>query len=176
MARIPLVDEADHPELAGLVERIKAGRRGNLVNVYRLLLHSPAVAEGWMGLIDAIRRGTVLDGRTREIAIIRVGHLNRSAYELRQHVPRLATAEGLSLAECEAIGAWPATGLFGERDSAVLAYTDAVTRDIAVPEPVFEALRPHFSVREIVELTVVIATYNMHGRFIEPLEIDLEPR
>ena len=42
MARISLIEEADHPELAPLIDRIKAGRRGGLLNVYKLLLHAPA--------------------------------------------------------------------------------------------------------------------------------------
>jgi len=34
MARISLIEEADHPELAPLIDRIKAGRRGVLLSVY----------------------------------------------------------------------------------------------------------------------------------------------
>ena len=39
-----------------------------------------------------------------------------------------------------------------------------MTRQVEVPDAVFEALKPHFSQRQIVELTVLIATYNMHTR------------
>ena len=56
----------------------------------------------------------------------------------------------------------------------MIAYADAVTRDVHVEDAVFDRLRPHFSPREIVELTIVIGVYNMHGRVIEPLEIDPE--
>ena len=44
MARISLIEETEHPELAEIIGRIKAGRRGGLLNVYKLLLHSPALA------------------------------------------------------------------------------------------------------------------------------------
>ena len=47
-----------------------------------------------MGLIDAIRTGTVLDNRSRELAILRVAAVNRSAYERKQHVPRIALVDG----------------------------------------------------------------------------------
>ncbi len=50
-----------------------------------------------------------------------------------------------------------------------------MTRDIAVPDAVFEALRPHFSERQIVELTVLIGIYNMHTRVFMALGIDPEP-
>jgi len=45
-----------------------------------------------------------------------------------------------------------------------------------VPGGVFEALRPHYAERQIVELTVLIATYNMHVRVIQALEIAPEDR
>lgn len=174
MARIPLVDETTHPDLAEVIARVKRGRRGNLLNVYRLLLHSPEIAEAWMGLIDAMRTKIEIDGRIREFAIIRAAYVNGSAYERNQHVPRLALAEGLTLEECAAIADWEQSTLFTERERAVLAYTDAVTRDIQVPDAVFAAIRPHFTDRQILELSVLIGVYNMHARVIEPLRIDPE--
>jgi alkylhydroperoxidase family enzyme len=174
MARIPLVEESEHPELAELIARIKAGRRGALVNVYRLLLHSPELAEAWMRLIDGIRTSTEIDPRTREIAIIRCAHVNRSTYELKQHVPRLALATGLTPEECDAIRDWPAASGLVEQDHAVIAYADAVTRNVSVEDAVFAPLRGFFSTRQIVELSIVIGAYNMHARVIEPLQIDPE--
>ena len=45
---------------------------------------------------------------------------------------------------------------------------------MTVPKPVFNALREHFSERETVELTVLIAAYNMHTRVLKALDIDPE--
>lgn len=174
MARVPLIEEEEHPELAGLIGRIKSGRRGALLNVYKLLLHSPDVTEAWMGLIDAIRSKTVLDGRSRELAILRIANVNKSAYEMKQHVPRIAASMGVTPEECEAVARWPEPSSLDEKDQAVIAYADAVTRDVQVEDVVFDRLNTYFSPREIVELTVVIGIYNMHGRVIEPLRIDPE--
>jgi 4-carboxymuconolactone decarboxylase len=175
MARVPYVAEENHPELGELIARVKAGRRGSLLNVYKILLHSPQLTEAWMALIDAIRTGTALDPRTREIAIIRAAHVNRSEYEIRQHIPRHALAAGLAMEDCDAIQRWPKAGALTDRDAAVVAYTDAVTRDVSVSDEVFARLAEHFATREIVELTLVIGAYNMHARLIEPLQVDLEP-
>ena len=38
-----------HPELSELMGRIRGARRGRLINVYKLLLHNPALAEAWFG-------------------------------------------------------------------------------------------------------------------------------
>jgi 4-carboxymuconolactone decarboxylase len=174
VARISLIEADDHPELADLIERIVAGRRGGLVNVYKLLLHSPPLAATWLEHVNAVRWKTGIDGRLREIVIIRIAILNRIDYVIQQHVPALALADGLTVAECDALADWRQSDLFGARDRAVLAYTDAMTKDVTVPDDVFADAREHFDERELVELTVLIGTYNMHNRVMLALGIDLE--
>jgi alkylhydroperoxidase family enzyme len=175
MARVSYVEEKDHPELADLISKIRAGRRGTLINVYKLLLHSPGLAECWLNLISTARFKTDLDGRLREIAIIRVGYLNRVPYVVKQHVPLLAIPEGLTMQECDALADWRGSKYFNERERAALAYADSMTTDIRVPDAVFNALKSHFNERQIVELTVLIGTYNMHTRVFQALQIDPEP-
>jgi alkylhydroperoxidase family enzyme len=175
MARIPLIDAKDHPEFAELVEKFSAGRRGKLINIYRMLLNSPALAESWFNHSNAVRWKTALDGRLREIVIIRLGHLTHAAYVLRQHVPALALADGLSLAECDALADWQGTAFFSARERAALAYADVMTQKIVVPDEIFAEVKRHFDTRQIVELTVLIGTYNMNARVLQALELDLEP-
>jgi alkylhydroperoxidase family enzyme len=168
MARVPLLQEQDHPEFAELIERFRAGRRGRLINIYRMLLNSPALAESWFNHSNAVRWRTALDGRLREIIIIRLGHLVGSRYVLRQHVPSLAP-------ECDALADWRDSPFFSAPERAALAYADTMTRDVRVPDAVFAELKHHFDDRRIVELTVLIGTYNMNARVLEALELDLEP-
>src|SRR5215475_5142509 len=137
MARVPLIQEQDHPEFAEVIEKYRSGRRGKLLNIYRMLLNSPALAESWFNHSNAVRWQTTLDGRLREIVIIRMGHLTNSQYVLRQHVPSLAVAEGLSLDDCNTLAEWRASKSFSASERAVLAYADTMTRDIAVPDDVF---------------------------------------
>jgi 4-carboxymuconolactone decarboxylase len=175
MARVSYIEEKDHPELAELIGKVRAGRRGALFNVYKLLLHSPALAASWLDMISTARFATALDGRLREIVIIRVGYLNCTDYVVKQHVPQLSVPEGLSKEESDALADWRASTFFSARERAALAYADAMTRDIAVPDSVFDALRAHFSERQIVDLTVLIGIYNMHTRVFTALRIDPEP-
>lgn len=174
MSRIPYIDPAGNPELADLVASISAGRRGNLINIYRLLLHSPPLAATWFEHINAVRWQTQLSGRLREIIIIRIALLNRIDYVIAQHVPKLALADGVSLAECDALRDWRSSDLFSKDERAALAYADEMTRSVVVSDAVFDALRPHFDDRAIVELSVLIGTYNMHNRVMQALKIDLE--
>lgn len=175
MARISLIEADDHPELAGLIARIRAGRGGPLLNVYKLLLHSPPLAETWLDHVGAVRSATQLSGRLREIIVVRIAHLNRIAYVLDQHVPRLASAAGVTPAECAALADWEGSGLFSPAERAALALADAMTLATSVPDVVFADVRAHYAERDIVELAVLIGTYIMHNRVMQALGIDLEP-
>ncbi len=174
MARISLIEETKHPELAPLIDKIKAGRRGGLLNVYKLLLHSPPLAETWLDHVGAVRWKTALSGRMRELIVIRIANVNGVDYVLNQHIPTLALAEGVTLAECEALKDWKKSNMFSAAERAALAYADAMVLHTSVPDDVFEALRRHFDDRAIVELSVLIGTYLMHNRVMKALAIDLE--
>jgi len=52
--------------------------------------------------------------------------------------------------------------------------TDAMTLNVQVPDEVFAEARRHFSERQVVELVVLIGTYNMQTRVLGALEIDAE--
>jgi hypothetical protein len=59
MARVPLIQEQEHPELAETIEQFRVGRRGKLINIYRMLLNAPPLAESWFNHSNAV------DGRRR---------------------------------------------------------------------------------------------------------------
>ena len=174
MARISLIDENAHPELAELIDKLRHGRLGKLLKIYRLLLHSPAIAANWFEFANAVRWTNELGGRLREMVIVRIALLNRVRYIVTQHVPRFTAPEGLTEKECEQLADWRVAETFSARERAALAYSDAMTRDVAVPDPVFEELKRHFNERQIVELTVLIAAYNMNSRVLQALQVEPE--
>jgi alkylhydroperoxidase family enzyme len=168
MARIDYPDLED-PTIAPLVARIKR-ERGKVLNLYRMLLHSAPVAEGWLAFLTAIRQKTSLAGRIRELVIMRIAVVNGADYEFQQHVP-FALREGLTQAQIDALRDGKVES-FNALERSVLAYCDSMTREIHVPQPVFDAVRPYFDEREIVELSATIAAYNLVSRFLEALQID----
>jgi alkylhydroperoxidase family enzyme len=174
MARVPLINETDHPELAEPIGKIKGARGGRLINIYRLMLHSPMLANAWFDLNQAVRYGTEIDGQCRELAVIRIAILNDVEYVQRAHGPVYALKEGLTAEQVSAIADWPTSSLFSQRQRALLAYTDAMTRDLEVADAVFAELRTHFSERQVVELTMLIGAYNMLTRFLKALKVDAE--
>jgi len=173
MSRVALHDESTKPDQLELIDRIKQQRGGRLLNLYRVLLNSPPVCEGWLNLFTAIRQQAKLDARYRELAILRVAVINAAPYEHRAHVPHGLKA-GLTQAQIDALPAWTVSDAFDPRERAVLAYADAMTRDIRVPGAIVAALKGFLDDRELVELTATVAGYNLVSRFLEAIEVDLE--
>jgi len=168
MAAIPYAD-LSAPDIQPLAERI-AAERGSVLHLYQMLLHAPPVAEGWLTYLTAIRQKSSLPGALREMVIMRVAILNGASYEADQHAP-IALKEGMTQAQLDALPAWRDSTLFADVERAVLAYTDAMTRDIRVEPAVFAEIARHFSHRHVVELTATIAAYNMVSRFLEALQV-----
>ena len=105
--------------------------------------------------------------------ILLVAVLNRAPYEFIQHVP-IALAEGLTQPKLDALQDWRASTLYSPVERDVLAYTEAMTLQVQVPQPIFDAVRGRFTDRELVELTATAAAYNMVSRFLEALQIEPE--
>ena len=169
MARIPYADPGN-PATKPLADRIIA-ERGSILHLYQMLLNSPPVAEGWLNYLTAIRQKSSLNGAIREMVIMRVALLNHAPYEADQHAP-IALKEGMSQAQLDALPDWSAHDeLFNPLERSVLAYTDAMTRDVQVPDAVFAAVSAHFDPQGMVELTATVAAYNMVSRFLEALQI-----
>ena len=169
LARIPYADTTD-PQIRDLVERITR-ERGSVLHLYAMLLHSGPVAEGWLCYLTAIRHECTLPGALRELVIMRIAQLNGAAYEAEQHAP-IALREGVTQAQIDALGRWPESDRFDADQRAVLAYCDAMTRTVHVPDEVFAAVRRALDNRRLVELTATVGAYNMVSRFLEAMRID----
>ncbi|SAI54251.1 uncharacterized peroxidase-related enzyme [Bordetella ansorpii] len=170
MARVDYAD-INHPDTRPLVERIRK-ERSSLPNLYRMLLNSPPVAEGWLTYLTAIRQKSSLTPRLRELLILRVAVLNDADYEFEQHLP-IAVKAGCTDAQVAALK----TGDFStleKGEGAALTYCDEMTRNIRVKDTTFAALRAAFNDKEIVEITATVGAYNMVSRFLEAIQVDHE--
>ena len=130
-----------------------------------------------------MRTQTLIDAPVKELAISRVAVLNGAVHEWNAHAP-LALKGGVSLEGLESVrraeviskggnDEVPKDGEGGlsAREWAVLAYTDQMTKEVAVDEAVFERLKEFFTERDIVEITATIAAYNCVSRFLVALDV-----
>ncbi len=167
--RIPLVEPGTRPELSSIEQSIVA-ERGRISALYRALLNSAPLAEGWEKLLTAIRNRNSLPSDLREIVILRVAVLNRAPFEFEAHLPVArnagVTEEKLAAIELPQIGE-----PFSVLETTVLELTDAMTRDVQVSDALFDPISRHFDRRAVTELVATIAAYNMVSRFLEALRI-----
>ena len=168
MARIPYAD-LTNPEAKPIVDRIVA-ERGSVLHLYQMLLNSPPIASGWLNYLTAIRQHSTLPGALRELVIMRVAVINGAPYEAEQHAP-IALREGVLQAQLDDLNAWESSTKFDALQRSVLAYTDAMTKNIQVSPEIFAAVNAQLSDRLLVELTATVGAYNMVSRFLEALQI-----
>jgi alkylhydroperoxidase family enzyme len=166
--RVAPVAPGSRPELAELEARIR-GVRGRLSPLYQVLLNSPKLAAGWEHLFTVIRQQTSVPPRLRELVILRIAVLNGADYEFEAHLPHALQA-GMTQGAVDALRKGD-TGNLSENDTLVLRYTDAMTRELQVPDALFDELRRHFDDKALVELTATIAGYNMVSRFLIAMRI-----
>ncbi len=161
-----------------LVNAIRARRPGGkLLNLDRMLLHSPAFARGWNTMFAAIRGQLALSPKLRELAIMAIGVINKADYEWVQHAPDFLSAGGTK-AQMEALKDVPTaindTKLFDESERAALALTYEMTRNITVADATMARVRAFLPDQQVVELVGTIAGYNMVSRFLVATGIEVE--
>ena len=167
--RIAPVVPGTRPELASIEASIKA-ERGHINLLYQVLLNSAPLSHGWEKLLTAVRNHNSIPADLREMVMVRVAVLNRAPYEIDAHLP-LALKAGVSVEKAEALREMEIADMFTPRERAALALTDAMTRDVQVPDAIFEPLRAHFDTRALLELVATVAAYNMVSRLLEALQI-----
>jgi alkylhydroperoxidase family enzyme len=166
--RVAPVAPGTRPELAALEARIR-GARGRVSPLYQVLLNSPRLAEGWEHLFTVIRQQTSVPPALRELVILRIAVLNGADYEFEAHVPHALQA-GMAQDTIDSLKRSVVPGL-SALEKLVVQYTDAMTRELRVPDALVEELKLEFDDQALVELTATIAGYNMVSRFLIAMRI-----
>jgi len=173
MARVRILQKDEVDPIAREMFQKSEDTTGRVINLFRVLAHSPKICRDWNRMGATILLKGELDKRLMELAVIRVGELTQSAYELAAH-RALGMRFGLTQAQVDAVADWEKATVFDEVESLVLQYTDEVALNIRVSDETFARLEKRFNQREIVELTVAIGFYGMVARTLEALQVDME--
>ena len=171
MARVEY-PSVDSPDAQQMVEQIRQQRGGRFPNLFRMQLHNPAIADGWLRLGSAVRFKSELDDATRELAICLVARTTGAEYEWRAH-RRIALELGYSEAALDGLLNWR-SGEFDPKQRAVLALAEELTRNVQVADDTFKQASDQLTPRQMVELVTTVSYYNMVSRFLVGLQIDLE--
>lgn len=169
MARVPYLDLKDlPPEHQDVLARP--------ISLNRAMANSPNASRAMGVLAGYIRHDSKLDTRLRELAILQVGYLARSAYEWSHHV-KIGREFGVSDDDIRAIGedtAGRPTGL-DALTRAVLRAAREMTGGLAMSDEIFAELEITLGREQVIDLTLSIAFYNAVVRLLATLQIDVEP-
>ncbi len=168
----------DLAEPRDLVAAIRARRGGTLLNLDRMLLHSPPLAQGWNGYLRAVRTELTVSPKLRELAICVVALLNHADYEYHHHAPEFLR-EGGTARQLDALrnltNADIDPAVFDAAERAVLALAVEMTQNVEVSAATMASVRAALPEdRHVVEIVAVIATYNMVSRFLVALGVEPE--
>ena len=173
MARVGLVSkEQAAPEIREMFQKMEEnGLR--VLNIFKVMAHCPQVGYYFLRLGNSILLKGTVPPTLRELAILRVGHINQAKYEWTHHVS-IALRVGVREEQIDALPAWKNSNQFNELERAVLQYTDEVTQNIRVKDGTFAAVRSFLNEEGVVELTTTIGYYGMVYRILEALQVELE--
>ena len=169
--RLPLLTDAQvgPPDL---VAAIRQRRGGDLIDLDRLLLHSPAFAQGWNEFMGRVRTALGVPPLLKELAMCGVAALNGADFEMHHHAPLYlaAGATDAQLAALRRLGTEPglaADPVFDLTQQAVLALVVEMTRNVQVGDTTFARARTALGGDQAMfELVGVIAAYNMVSRIL----------
>lgn len=161
-----------------VAEAIRARRGGHLLNLDRMLLHSPGIAAGWSALMGQVRASPAILARHRELAICAVARINRADYEFHHHRTPFLDAGG-NQAQLDALDDVAAAAandtLFDAADRAVLSLAHGSSRNVEIDAATMTAVRLHFpEPAATFELMMIVASYNMVSRLLVGLGIEPE--
>jgi AhpD family alkylhydroperoxidase len=131
------------------------------------LLPNQIAPEGYAALrnVEVYLARSGLPKRLIELVKMRSSQINGCAYCLDVHA-KDARKAGETEQRLYLLNAWRDSPLFSPAERAALAWAEALTNVGATraPDADYEALRPHFSDKEIVDLTYLIGMINFWNR------------
>jgi AhpD family alkylhydroperoxidase len=118
-----------------------------------------------MAVESQINKGT-LDILLKDLVRLRASQINGCAFCLDMHTADARKA-GESERRLATLAAWREAPFFSDRERAALEWTESLTlvSQSHVPDAVWDAVRPHFTDAELIELTLVITSINSWNRF-----------
>jgi AhpD family alkylhydroperoxidase len=118
--------------------------------------------------LEAYLRDSGLDKPLLHMVKLRASQINGCAYCIDMHW-KDARAAGDSEQRLYGLDAWREAPYYTDRERAALEWTEALTNITApgnghVPDAVFDAVRGHFSEKELADLTWAVASINAWNR------------
>ena len=145
------------------------------LSVFRILMQNQPVAKEVANTVTTLLfTGNVLDGRLRELLIMRIAWKTGSVYEWTQHW-RIARNMEIPAEDLLAVRDWRASAILGDAERAVLRATDDTLDHGFIQPGTWEACCAHLATEaERVELVIAIGNWTLFSQLLQSLAVPLE--
>lgn len=162
------------PDLTNLTPELKKILDGkNNANVYRMLMHSPNLAPGFTAMADAVMWSKAWPASLRELAIVRVGYLYQSPYEVHQH-RQIGRLVGLSSAQLDACAVGADQSALSDSERTVLRLTDSIVQNHTLTAPEREEALELFNANQFADFVITIGFYQLVSNFLNVFDVQRE--
>jgi len=134
--------------------------RDPLDNVFGTFIQHPDMFRRYSPLGVHILAKCTVAARERELAILRIGSLNRCEYEFAQHAP-IGIDAGLTSEEVARVHRGPSDPAWRALDRAIVQAADDLFDEGKIADETWSELSNHFDRRQLMDLIMVIGVYNM---------------
>lgn len=169
MARLPLPGDKGSPELETALAEIKASR-GFVSNALRTLGHAPGGLLHFARVGEYVKYKTGLPEKLRELTILTSAR--GVPYAWSHHQP-LAVQAGIDAGAVQQIGEGKVPPGLPANERAIVAFVMALG-DLTVTDLIMDAMKQHFSPRQIVDIAMSATYYGALGRMVVALGVDVE--
>ena len=126
---------------------------------------NPSAIKALLAVEERIGKSS-LEKSLAELVRLRASQINGCAFCVDMHVTD-ARKGGETERRLATVVVWRETPFFTDRERAALEWTEALTlvSQNHVPDAVWEAVQPHFTEEEMVDLTLLVSSINTWNRF-----------
>lgn len=165
----PRIPPLDAGELTDEQRRLTLGASV----VIQTLARRDELLRAWITFAGGLLSDSPLDGRQRELVILRVAMRTRCAYEWANHSVA-AQMYGLSTDEVRSLATTTDPTGWGESDTALLSVVDDLCADDAVSDRTWTALRRTLDESAILSLIAVVGFYRMTASLLNGVGVQPE--
>lgn len=171
-------DDTESKEARVFFGHVK-GLMGRVANALRIAAQVPEIAQPLVGFMIPTLRTEITNNvpvRIKTLVILKTSFLNGCSYCVG-HNSALGRSIGFSDEEIAAIeGDYQNSDFFTDAEKAAIAWAEYLTLRTYRQHPeAMPELKKHFSEPQIVEITMVSGFFNFWNRFVDSLQVDLEP-
>lgn len=151
----------------GFVSRTEDGR---FIGPFNPALLTPVIIGRFLDFQAAEEENTSLTARVRQVVILTVGAVWRSAYELYAHSAAARTT-GLSQEAVEALATGDMPGELSASERTAWRFTRGLMAERRVEQPVYDEARTAFGTEGVADMVLLIGAYQTVCGLLNTFEI-----